>query len=95
MSIARHDQRMQINCDACPAAYPNTYAEEDFRVMVADAKAAGWIVRKIPAAGAAGHDRDTSDLFGKPPRIAGGAKAQSYTHTCPSCASADRRGSLI
>jgi hypothetical protein len=95
MSITRHDQRMQITCDACPAAYPNTYAEEDFRVMVADAKAAGWIVRKIPAAAVAGRDRDTSDLFGKPPCIAGGAKAEPYTHTCPQCASADRRGSLL
>ena len=94
MSISRHDQRMQITCDACPAAYPNTYAKEDFRVMVADAKAAGWIARKIPAAAAAGRDRDTSDLFGKPPRIAG-AKSESYTHTCPECASADLRGKLI
>lgn len=95
MSITRHDQRMQITCNACHAAYPNTYEEEDFRVMVADAKAAGWIVRKIPAAAAGGRDHNTSDLFGKAPRRAGGEKAEPYTHTCPACASADRRGPLI
>lgn len=84
MTIARHDARLQICCNTCPAAYPNTYAAEDFSVMVADAKAAGWIIRK---AGAARDEADTSDLFGRPPRVAGGKPADPYTHTCPACAS--------
>jgi hypothetical protein len=81
MSVARHDRRTQICCDSCPAAYPNTYAAEDFAVMVADAKAAGWLIAKVgprkPGAG-------TADLFGAPPRIAGKPE-QLYTHTCPDC----------
>lgn len=85
MTIARHETRLQICCDHCPASYPNTYEADDFRVMIADAKTAGW---KIAKAAPARHSRDTSDLFGAPPRIAGKASAEPepYTHTCPDCA---------
>lgn len=84
MSIARSGARLQVCCDACPASYPNTYEAGDFSVMILDARAAGWIIRKaMPKAG----DRDTSDLFGSAPRIAGKpAREEPYTHTCPSCA---------
>jgi hypothetical protein len=80
--IERVDGRNQVCCDTCPASYPNTYADEDFAVMVSDAKTAGWLIRpakpKVEA-------KDTSDLFGSKPRIAGNAKPQPYTHTCPAC----------
>jgi hypothetical protein len=79
--IERVDGRNQVCCDSCPASYPNTYADDDFAVMVSDAKTAGWLFRPVkPKA-----DKDTSDLFGKAPRIAGNAKPQPYTHTCPAC----------
>jgi hypothetical protein len=94
MSIARHDGRLQVCCDTCPAAYPNTYAAEDFGVMIADARAAGWAIRKL----APQPRNDTSDLFGRPPRIAGNAGRQEpYSHACPVCiaATADRRGTLL
>lgn len=84
--IARHETRLQICCDRCPASYPNTYEAEDFRVMIADAKTAGWKIAMAPLPKPA---RDTSDLFGAAPRIAGKASAepeQPYTHTCPDCA---------
>lgn len=82
--IAREGNLTQVCCDSCPASYPNTYADEDFAVMIADARTAGWIIRKaLPAGG-----QDTSDLFGRPPKVAGTARPQPYTHTCPACASA-------
>lgn len=80
--IERHEGRQQIVCDTCPAAYQNTYADEDFAVMVSDAKTAGWsICKALPAA----NPRDTADLFGRAPRVAGKAAPQPYTHTCPTC----------
>lgn len=83
MSIARHGSRRQVICDSCGDNYPNTYEQEDWEVMVADAKAAGWIIRKaMPKA----RSRDTSDLFGAAPRIAGKpAREEPFTHTCPAC----------
>ncbi|WP_309086426.1 hypothetical protein [Chelativorans sp.] len=88
--IERHEHRQQVCCDSCPSSYPNTYADEDFGVMIADAKTAGWIIRKAkpPAA-----DGDTGELFGAPPRLTrpAGAAQQPYTHTCPDCAA---RGSI-
>ena len=84
MTIARHDGQLQICCDSCPASYPNSYAAEDFGVMVSDAKAAGWVIRKAQQKGDA---RDTSDLFGRAPRIAGKpAREEPFAHTCPACA---------
>lgn len=84
MTITRHGSRLQVCCDSCPASYPNTYEVGDWFVMIADAKTAGWIIRKAtPKADA----RDTTDLFGAPPRIAGKpSRDEPYTHTCPACA---------
>lgn len=93
MSIAEHDDRLQVCCDACPASYPNTYARADFDVMIADAKAGGWRVRKVSAD--VGRDHGTSDLFGRAPRIAGARRHDPYSHTCPACAAAGNRGSLL
>lgn len=92
MSIARHGERLQICCDTCPASYPNKYSAEDFGVMIADAKTAGWIVRK---AAPKRPDKDTRDLFGTAPRVAGGKADEPYTHTCPSCGSPNRDGGLF
>lgn len=84
MTIARHTSRMQVCCDTCPASYPNTYEAADFTAMIADAKSAGWVIRK---ARAAGEGNDTSDLFGAEPRVAGKPSREDlFTHTCPACA---------
>lgn len=91
MSIARHEGRMQVCCDNCPASYPNTYIEQDFSVMVADAKAAGWTIRKMMPA----RDRDTSDLFKAPPRIAGRSRSEPFSHACPQCAAGDKTARLF
>ncbi len=92
MSIIRHGSRLQVACDTCPASYPNTYEAEDFGVMVADAKTAGWIIRK---AGPKRDERDTSDLFGSAPRIAGRKADEPYTHSCPDCAAPMQRPGLF
>ncbi|MEX4006904.1 hypothetical protein [Neoaquamicrobium sediminum] len=92
MSITRHGYRTQVTCDSCPASYPNTYAAEDWQVMIADAKAAGWIIRK---AGPQRGRNDTSDLFGTAPRIAGAKRDEPYTHTCPDCANPLPKGGLL
>lgn len=85
--IESQDGRQQVCCDTCPASYPNTYAAEDFAVMIADARAAGWSIRKVgPEADRTG---GTNDLFGRPARIAGAAKRQPFTHACPDCRHAD------
>lgn len=91
MTIARHNNLNQVCCDTCPASYPNTYADEDWGVMIADAKTAGWIIRPIKPA----DSRNTSDLFGKPPRVAGASKAQPFSHTCPACANPIDTGGLF
>lgn len=80
--IERHETRQQIVCDTCPASFPQSYAEDDFAVMVADVKAAGWAIRKRQPDAT---PRDTSDLFGAAPRVAGKEKQQPYTHACPTC----------
>lgn len=81
--IERADNLNQVCCDTCPASYPNTYADEDFGAMIADAKTAGWMIRPVRPEP---DKHDTTDLFGSAPRVAGSAKAQRYAHTCPSCA---------
>lgn len=87
--IVRESGRMQICCDSCPSAYPNTYEPSDFDVMVSDAHTAGWTIRKAPIDSRS--DRDTSDLFGSKPRLARPEpRREPYIHTCPDCA-ADRR----
>lgn len=80
--IERHDNLNQVCCDTCPANYPNTYADQDWSVMIADAKTAGWMIR--PAKPDADR-RDTSDLFGNAPRVAGATKPQRFMHFCPTC----------
>lgn len=92
MSIARENGRLQVCCDSCPASYPNTYLAEDFSVMIADAKIAGWVIRKaVPAQ----DDGATSDLFGTRPRVIGRAAAEPYSHTCPDCANPIDTGGLF
>ncbi len=90
--IERHEGRQQVICDTCPASYPNTYADEDFRVMIADAKTAGWRITKIIADASRG--RGTADLFGSAPRVAG-KEQQAYLHACPDCKLQTREGSLL
>jgi len=92
MTIAHHDGRNQVCCDNCPASYPNSYLDEDWGVMIADAKAAGWSIRKAAPRRDAGN---TADLFGKPPRNAGGVREEPYTHTCPACARPADGGRLL
>lgn len=60
--------------------------------MIADAKTAGWAIRKTALKRP---DKDTTDLFGAAPRVAGGKADEPYTHTCPSCASPNRDGGLF
>ncbi len=83
--IERLHGRQQIVCDSCPASQPRTYGDDEFDVMVSDAKAAGWIITKPRPAD---RDRDTRDLFNATPRIAGGKPASLWLHTCPDCLSA-------
>jgi hypothetical protein len=83
MSIERDGKAMQICCDSCPASFPETFEADAFREMIAAAKSAGWRIEKRKAA--TGRDRDTTDLFGKPPQIATDKAPEPYTHTCPSC----------
>lgn len=91
MTISRHNNLNQVCCDTCPASYPNTYADEDWGVMISDAKTAGWIIRPVkPASG-----RDTSDLFGKPPRVAGASNSERWSHTCPACTNPITEGRLF
>lgn len=90
--IERSDNLNQICCDTCPTSYPNTYADADFGAMISDAKAAGWLVR--PARLDADR-RDTSDLFGTAPRVAGNAKPQRFTHTCPTCRQGKAEGERL
>lgn len=92
MSIARKNGRTQVCCDTCPASYPNTYAAEDFNVMISDARTAGWQIRKAPNAYGQG---DTSDLFDGQPRVAGAKTAEPFTHTCPTCATPIETGGLF
>ncbi|MDZ5697816.1 hypothetical protein [Chelativorans sp. M5D2P16] len=94
--IERHEAKNQVCCDTCPACYPNTYADEDFAVMIADAKTAGWVIRKLKAD--PNRDPDTAELFGAEPRLArkDDECAQPYTHTCPDCAARQKvEGRLI
>ncbi|WP_297562620.1 hypothetical protein [Nitratireductor sp.] len=69
MTIETHDGRTQVTCDHCPASYPNTYARDDFGVMIADARTAGWRIVKVKVDPANGEG--TAELFGQASRIAG------------------------
>ncbi|WP_025031435.1 hypothetical protein [Nitratireductor aquibiodomus] len=83
MTIETHDGRTQVACDHCPASYPNTYAREDFDVMIADARTAGWRIVKAKVDPASGEG--TAELFGASQSIAGRKPKQGYLHICPAC----------
>jgi len=95
MSIERHENRLQVCCDTCPASYPNTYAAEDFDVMISDARTAGWRISRAPIE--ASSKADTADLFGSAARIAAkaGEHQQRFIHTCPSCRSHSPQGGMF
>lgn len=95
MSIERHENRLQVCCDTCPASYPNTYAAEDFDVMISDARTGGWRISRAPVE--ASSKGDTADLFGNSPRIAGKASEhqQRFIHTCPNCQSRNAQGGMF
>lgn len=93
MSIERDGKAMQICCDTCPASFPDNFDADAFREMIAAAKAAGWRIEKRNLATT--RDRDTTDLFGKPPQIAAGKAVETYTHTCPSCARGEEPTRLV
>jgi Fe2+ or Zn2+ uptake regulation protein len=46
MTIERTAARIQIICDSCPAL-TDTYDQDDFQIMMTDARAAGWSSQKI------------------------------------------------
>jgi hypothetical protein len=45
MTVEKHAGRQQIVCE-CGMSQPQTYAADDFAIMVVDAKADGWIIAK-------------------------------------------------
>ena len=89
MTIANHEGKRQICCDSCPASLALVYPES-FDAMVARAKAAGWRFGKVQPRS----DKNTSDLFGTAPRVAG-AIEQPFTHTCPTCTKPQNYRSLF
>lgn len=46
MSIIRHGNKMQLECDSCNETQHKDYHRDDFDVMISDAKQAGWRVYK-------------------------------------------------
>ncbi len=83
MTIETHDGRTQVTCNHCPASYPNTYARDDFDVMIADARTAGWRIVKAKVDPVNGEG--TVDLFGTAPKLAVRKPKQGFVHTCPNC----------
>ncbi|MCV0379030.1 hypothetical protein [Nitratireductor sp.] len=83
MTIETHDGRTQVTCDHCPTCYPNTYAREDFDVMIVDALTAGWRIVKAKIDPANGEG--TVELFGTAPKVANRKPKQDFVHICPSC----------
>ncbi|WP_113154752.1 hypothetical protein [Nitratireductor sp. OM-1] len=83
MTIETHDGRTQVTCDHCPASYPNTYARDDFDVMIADARTAGWRIVKAKVDPANGEG--TAELFGTVPKVADRKPKQGFVHICPDC----------
>jgi hypothetical protein len=47
MSLIRHEGQIELICDAGDEAWPETHAAEDFEILLADAKAAGWRASRI------------------------------------------------
>jgi hypothetical protein len=46
MTLIKHEGKMQVTCNACPATYRRTYAEEDFHILLTDIKAEGWRIKR-------------------------------------------------
>lgn len=47
MTVEHHAGRIQLVCDACDTAQPTSYERDEWDVMIADAKAAGWSVARV------------------------------------------------
>ena len=47
MSVEHHAGRRQLVCNGCDVAHPKTYERDEFDVMIADAKAAGWTIARV------------------------------------------------
>lgn len=45
MAITTLDEKCEINCDHCPFSSP-AYHRSDFRLMIIEAKDAGWFITK-------------------------------------------------
>ena len=92
--IESHDGKVQMVCDACPASFARPYDDEDFAIMEADARAAGWRIEKQLAPAR----QDGPGLFDRAPQIARSPttqKPQGYTHTCPACRAAAQPRRLV
>lgn len=50
MSVEHHAGRQQLVCNGCDTAHGKTYERDEFDVMLADAKAAGWTFAKVAGA---------------------------------------------
>lgn len=48
--IEHHAGRQQLVCNGCDFAHPKTYERDEFDVMIADARAAGWAIQKVAGA---------------------------------------------
>lgn len=46
MSIEKHAGLQQLVCD-CGISQPRSYQSDEFDVMVADARAAGWSIQRV------------------------------------------------
>lgn len=44
--IERDGDRIEITCNDCPAGLGKSYEQDEFDVMVDDAKAAGWRISR-------------------------------------------------
>lgn len=47
MTLMRHEGRVELICDAGDEAWPEIHDAEDFEILLADAKAAGWRASRI------------------------------------------------
>lgn len=46
MTIVRHEGKLQVTCDACPATYRRTYDSDDFDILREDILADGWKIER-------------------------------------------------
>lgn len=47
MTLLREDGQVELVCDVCDEAWPETHDAEDFEILLADAKADGWRASRI------------------------------------------------